>query len=236
MSSDVTPQPPAPPPPPAPTWEPLSVLERRVLGVLIEKQKTSRTADAYPLTLNALTVGCNQKSNRDPVLDLTDDEIDEVVQALQKKGLVTRVTGSRVDRFRHELYEVWTRNGPQLAVIAELLLRGPQTKGELRGRAARMDPIDTLDALDNVIKPLVERRLVVHLGEPDRRGSLVTHGFHTPDELTLLRAGVTASGPLDAGAPTAVRSEVGEEIARLKAAVATLEAQMADVRKRLGLA
>jgi uncharacterized protein YceH (UPF0502 family) len=233
MSSDVTPQ---PPPPAPPTWEPLSVLERRVLGVLIEKQKTSRTADAYPLTLNALTVGCNQKSNRDPVLDLTDDEVDEVVIALQKKGHVTRVTGSRVDRFRHELYESWTRNGPQLAVLAELLLRGPQTKGELRGRAARMDPIDTLDALEEVLKPLVERRLVVYLGEPDRRGTLVTHGFHTPDELARLRTGGGGeTGALGHVPAVAARADVVDEIARLKAAVAALEAQMADLRKHLGL-
>src|SRR2546421_2590388 len=109
MTPDV-PQPPAPLPPE----------ERRVLGVLVEKQKTSKTADAYPLTLNALTSGCNQKSNRDPVLDLTDDEVEVVLNTLQKKALVTRVTGSRVDRFRHELYETWTRNGPQLAVLAEL--------------------------------------------------------------------------------------------------------------------
>src|SRR5439155_21040666 len=169
-------------------WEPLPPLERRVLGVLIEKQKTSKSADAYPLTLNSLTTGCNQKSNRDPVMDLTEFEVEEPLASLQKKGLVTRVTGSRVEKFRHELYEKWTRNGPQLAVLAELLLRGPQTKGELRARAARMDPIDTLDQLDEVLKPLFERKLVVWLTEPDRRGSTLTHGFHLPSELAPLRS------------------------------------------------
>src|SRR5947208_9133739 len=86
---------------------PLSPEERRVLGVLVEKQKTSKTADSYPLTLNALTTGCNQKSNRDPVMDLTDDDAEEVLTSLQRKGLVMRMTGSRVDRFRHLLYEAW---------------------------------------------------------------------------------------------------------------------------------
>src|SRR5262245_37967648 len=101
VTSQPTPTPPpaSPPPPPAPTWEPLTPLERRILGVLVEKQKTSKTADAYPLTLNALVTGCNQKSNRDPVLDLNEIEVEEGLTALQKKGLVTRLTGGRVERF-----------------------------------------------------------------------------------------------------------------------------------------
>ena len=262
MSPDVPqPQPAgsAPPPAQAETWDPLPPLQRRVLGVLIEKQKTSKTADSYPLTLNALTTGCNQKSNRDPVMDLTEDEVEETLTALQKKGLVTRITGGRVERFRHELYDKWTRNGPQLAVLAELLLRGPQTKGELRGRAARMDPIDTLDQLDEILKPLVERRLVVWMTEPDRRGAVLSHGFHTPDELVRLRAHAASAlapaitpdtvlaptpraavpsppPPPDvlAGLEARLADAVGE-IGRLKAAVAALEAQVADLRKQLGL-
>src|SRR4051812_49838599 len=163
MTSDA-PQPPTP----------LTPEERRVLGVLVEKQKTSKTADSYPLTLNALTTGCNQKSNRDPVMDLTDDDVEEVLTGLQKKGLVMRMTGSRVDRFRHLLYEAWAVQKVELAVLAELLLRGPQTKGELRGRASRMDPVDTLDDLENVLRPLVERKLVVYLTHPDRRGAVLS--------------------------------------------------------------
>src|SRR5437870_1253061 len=77
-------QPAAPPPAPAPTWQPIPPLERRILGVLVEKQKTSKTADAYPLTLNALVTGCNQKTNRDPVTDLTDDEVEVGLSSLQK--------------------------------------------------------------------------------------------------------------------------------------------------------
>jgi uncharacterized protein YceH (UPF0502 family) len=211
--------------------------------VLVEKQKTSKTADSYPLTLNALTLGCNQKSNRDPVLDLTDDEVEEALSPLQKKGLVTRLTGGRVDRFRHELYERWTRNGPQLAVLAELLLRGPQTKGELRGRAGRMDPIDTLDALEEVLRPLAERRLVVYLSDADRRGALVTHGFHTPDELARFKthpsAATDAPSPArPAAAPDALAgierrlTEALDEVAKLRAAVTALEQQVAELRNR----
>src|SRR5262245_22646977 len=163
--------------------EPLAPYERRVLGVLIEKQKTSKSPDAYPMTLNALTTGCNQKSNRDPVLDLTDDVVEEVLSGLQRQGLVMRMTGGRADRFRHLLYEAWRVGKVEPAVLAELLLRGPQSVGDLRGRASRMDDILDLDALKAVLAPLAERKLVVYLSDPDRRGATVTHGFHSSEEL-----------------------------------------------------
>lgn len=236
---------------PPETWVPLPAVERRVLGVLVEKQKTSKSADSYPLTLNSLTTGCNQKSNREPILDLDEFEVEESLATLQKKGFVTRITGGRVERFRHELYELWTRNGPQLAVLAELLLRGPQTKGELRGRAARMDPIDTLEQLDEILRPLVARKLVVWLTDPDRRGAMLSHGFHTPDELPALRAHAAAAPipvpPTPATAPAARPSaapmasgpaelaEARAEIARLGDAVALLQRQVADIRRQLGL-
>lgn len=230
----------APEPEPA-SWPALSLIERRILGVLVEKQKTSKTADSYPLTLNALVTGCNQKSNRDPVLDLDEVEVEEGLTELQKKSLVERITGGRAERFKHRLYEAWTRNGPELAVLAELLLRGPQTRGDLRGRAGRMDAIDTLEALDAILKPLAARRLVVYLGDPDRRGAMVTHGFHSPDEL----AGVKSQTPPAAtGIPD--RKAAGDEelearltaalaeIDGLKARMAALERTVADLPKPSG--
>jgi uncharacterized protein YceH (UPF0502 family) len=218
--------------------------------VLVEKQKTSKTADAYPLTLNALVTGCNQKSNRDPILDLDEVEVEDGIEALQPRGLVSRVTGGRADRFRHELYTAWTNNGAELAVLAELLLRGPQTKGDLRVRAARMAPIESLDALDEVLKPLLTRRLVVYLTEPDRRGAVVSHGFHAPDELARHHAGApTALADADApakpsglaegtsrAASSALEAKLTAalgEIDALKARVAALEAQVTEVRKQL---
>lgn len=242
-----TPQ--AAPPAPAPNWEPLSPIERRILGVLVEKQKTSKTADAYPLTLNALVTGCNQKSNRDPVLELDEVEVEESIEALQPRGLVSRITGGRVDRFRHELYNVWTNAGPELAVLAELLLRGPQTKGDLRIRAARMAAIDSLEALDEVLRPLLERKLVVYLTGPDRRGAVVSHGFHPADELARLTAHHShapasvaeidppAARPSAAGLSTleAKLTAALTEIDSLKARVATVESQLTDVRKQLDL-
>ncbi|WP_162666369.1 DUF480 domain-containing protein [Gemmata massiliana] len=249
MSSDASPAPQPQPEPPPPAWEPLSPLDRRILGVLVEKQKTSKTADSYPLSLNALVTGCNQKSNRDPVFELDEIEVEEGLDALQERGLVTRVTGGRVDRFRHELYAVWTSAGPELAVLAELLLRGAQTKGDLRTRAARMAPIDSLDMLDEVLEPLVKRKLVVYLTEPDRRGAVVTHGFHTANEITQLKAlhagapvsvsdpgtPVLRSAPAPSPAADAKLTAAVAEIDALKERVAILEAQLADVRKQLGL-
>jgi uncharacterized protein YceH (UPF0502 family) len=168
-------------PSPAGPWPILSALERRVLGVLVEKAKT--TPDAYPLSLNALVTGCNQKSNRDPVLNLNEEEVEETLDGCQKKGLVFKITGGRVERWRHVLYEAWRVSKVDLAVLAELLLRGPQTEGELRGRASRMEPIETLEALRAVLKPLAERKLIVYLTPQGRRGTLLTHGFHSPQEL-----------------------------------------------------
>ncbi len=230
------------PAPPAPQWEPLAPVERRVLGVLVEKQKTSKSSDSYPLTLNALQTGCNQKSNRDPVFDLDELEVEAGIEALQPRGLVTRITGGRADRFRHELYNAWTSDGPQLAVLAELLLRGPQTKGDLRVRASRMAPIDTLEVLEEVLKPLVERRLVVYLTEPDRRGAVLTHGFHSPDELDRLRAthGGAPASPSAAGETAAPRAVAPSALAALEAKlgaaledIAALQSRVAALEKRL---
>src|SRR3954470_21809233 len=101
-------------------WPTLTPNERRVLGVLIEKAKT--TPDAYPLSVNALVTGSNQKSNRDPILNLADDDVEEGLRHLQQLGLGPRIIGGRVERFRHNLYEVWHVDKVELAILAELLL------------------------------------------------------------------------------------------------------------------
>lgn len=221
--------------PAADVWRPLPPLERRVLGVLVEKQKTSRTADAYPMTLNSITIGCNQKSNRDPVMDLTEDQVEETLSTLQKSLLVQRVTGSRVDRFRHMLYENWTSIGKEMAVLAELLLRGAQTKGDLRGRASRMEPIDTMEALDEVLRPLVERKLVAWLSPPDRRGSMLTHGFHTAEELSQART-YAANVPENAAPATRTAASSGLEskLNEALAELASLRERVAALEQKLG--
>jgi uncharacterized protein YceH (UPF0502 family) len=230
------------PPPAAPTdWPPLPPLERRVLGVLVEKQKTSKTADAYPLTLNAVVLGSNQKSNRDPVMELTDDDASEALEGLQQKGLVTCIQGGRAERWKHELYTTWKVSKVELAVLAELLLRGPQTEGELRQRAARMEPIDDLDALRAVLKALAARKLVVYLTPEGRRGTVLTHGFHTPPELARARS-LAASLPVSdaepapaapAAAPVRVAEPAPDRLAPLEAKLAAAHDEASALRREL---
>ncbi|MFT7074599.1 MAG: hypothetical protein ACJA0P_000599 [Planctomycetota bacterium] len=128
--------------------------EARVFGVLIEKGYT--TPDQYPLSLNATTNGCNQKSNRDPQVDFSEAEVRISLQGLQMKGLVGGSTqaGSRVEKHRHNAREMLKIGERAIAVLAELLLRGPQTAGEIRTRAKRMRDIASLEDLTPVLKEL----------------------------------------------------------------------------------
>src|SRR5437867_3254408 len=130
--------------------------ESRVLGVLIEKSTT--TPEQYPLSINALTNGCNQKNNRDPIVNFSEDQVFDAVELLREKQLVVRVdiAGSRVHKYKHQASEVLRCRGGELAVLAELLLRGPQTLGELRGRASRMHPLATLDDAKAMLRGLME--------------------------------------------------------------------------------
>jgi uncharacterized protein YceH (UPF0502 family) len=205
----------------------LTAHERRVLGVLAEKQKT--TPDTYPMSLNALVTGCNQKSNRDPVLNLSDAQVEEALVSASRKGLAFRLTGSgRVDKWRHGLYESWGVGKGEMAVLVELLLRGPQTEGELRGRVSRMEPLDDLEALRAVLKPLAERGLAVYLTPEGRRGTMVTHGFHEADELQRLRAAQPAE------VPTPVASPAPALAAGLETRLTAMEAEVAALRGALG--
>src|SRR3954467_630912 len=154
-------------------WRPLESIERRVLGVLIEKAKT--TPEAYPLSINALRTGCNQKNNRAPLMQLEESHVEEACEQLRKSGAISQVQGtSRVDRYRHLAYEWLGVDKIELAVIAELLLRGAQTVGELRGRAARMEPIKDLGELQPTLDSLAAKGLILYLTPPGR-GCVVTH-------------------------------------------------------------
>ena len=226
------------PAPPVPSWNPIPAYERRVLGVLIEKQKTSKSPDAYPMTLNAITTGCNQKSNRDPVYDLDEDVVEEALGELQKTGMVVKITGGRVERWRHTLYDVWKVTKVEMAILAELLMRGSQTEGDLRGRASRMDEIADLDELRNLLKGLRDRKFVVYLTEPNRRGTVVTHGFYEPAELERERtrhsgSATEADVPASRSAASATGlatlearlDEAFAEIAKLKDAITKLQTE-----------
>jgi uncharacterized protein YceH (UPF0502 family) len=186
----------------APRWQPLSGVDRRVVGVLIEKAKT--TPDAYPMSLNAVVTGCNQKSNRHPVMNVEPEDVEQSLDRLREMGAVGLVQGyGRVAKYRHYLYDWLGVDKLEIAVMAELLLRGPQTEGELRGRASRMEPIRDLNDLRPVLNSLKAKGLVIPL-TPEGRGHVVTHGLHPAHELERLKAQL-------AGAPAMV--ETAEESA-----------------------
>jgi uncharacterized protein YceH (UPF0502 family) len=215
-------------------WPVLSIPERRVLGVLVEKAKT--TPDVYPMSLNGIVTGSNQKSNRDPVLELSEEDVEEALVAAQKQGLTTRITGSRVEKWRHNLYEVFQVNKVELAILAELLLRGPQTEGELRARASRMEPIADPDALREALRPMVERKLIVYLGPEGRRGTTLTHGFHSPEELAVAVRREDAEREESATTPRPVMSRVTvdqESLSKLREEVNVLRVELGDLRDQV---
>lgn len=160
----------------------LTIDQRRVLGALLEKAFT--TPDAYPLTIKALATACSQKSNRDPVLDYSEDEVEDALQQLQELGLVAELhtDGGRALRYRHLVRKRFTFSEPQLAILTELWLRGRQQMGELRSRASRMVPIATLEDLRSELQSLLEAGYVRSSGSLERRGVEVDHGFYPPGE------------------------------------------------------
>jgi len=141
----------------------LDAIEARILGVLIEKEAT--TPEQYPLSLNALAAGCNQKSNRDPVLEVSDTEVAAGIEHLRRKSLVgvAHASGGRVERYKHAAGTVWQLTPGELAVMAELLLRGAQMPGELRSRADRMSRFETLEALAATLEGLRAKGFVRRL-------------------------------------------------------------------------
>ena len=171
---------------PAPRWRPLNSIDRRVLGVLGEKAKT--TPDTYPMSLNAVVAGCNQKSNRSPVMQLEPDQVEESLDRLRQFGAVALVEGAgRVQKYRHYLYEWLGVSKVELSVMIELLVRGPQTEGELRGRVSRMDPIDDLNALRELLTALRSKGLVIPL-TPEGRGQVFTHALFPQRDLDHQKA------------------------------------------------
>jgi uncharacterized protein len=195
-------------------WQPLNLRQRRVLGVLVEKAKT--TPDAYPMTINGLVAGANQKSNREPQMNLSPEDIEQVLEELRGMGAVTEVQGSgRVAKYRHHAYEWLGVEKTELAVMTELMLRGEQTLGELRGRAARMEPIPDLVALKPVVDSLLKKGLMIEV-TPLGRGQIVSHGLYKERELTELKARFAGHVPpplSDDDAPPLVTGTAGAAVA-----------------------
>jgi uncharacterized protein YceH (UPF0502 family) len=223
----------------------LTALEARVVGSLIEKAIT--TPDQYPLSLNALTNACNQKSNRDPVLELDERTVQETLDGLAKKHLVLERSGfgGRVPKYQHRFCNTGFGSlefTPQeTAILCELLLRGPQTPGELRGRASRMAPISEVSEVETALSRLASREdgpFVVRLArEPAKRESRYAHLFSGSVEGAAegieqhLAPEVPAVPTQRADAPGSIVSAMQDRIAQLEQRVAQLERQIEGLRK-----
>lgn len=210
--------------------DPLTADECRVLGVLIEKQMT--TPDQYPLTLNAVAAGASQKSNRAPVIELDDDRADAAAEGLRAKGLAARVeqAGARVAKYRHLAAEKLDCRPAELALLAELLLRGPQTLGELRGRASRMQAFESLPAAEGFVRSLMDRPEPLVQKLPPSPGSRAERYEQLLGE--ELEGGGDAADHDDAPEPVAATSGavVPQEVETLTARVTALEAETAALR------
>lgn len=236
-TSDNAPTPSAPDAKPA-AWQALNAKQRRILGTLVEKAKT--TPDSYPMTIAGLTTGCNQKSNRDPQMNLTQDQVEELVDQLKLTGAITRVEGAgRVTKIRHYAYQWFGISGAEAAVMTELLLRGPQTLGELRQRASRMDPIPDLGSLQVLLSGLEKKNLILYL-TPAGRGQIVTHNVYLPHELDALKTEYanykgSSDSADDSDSPTPVASSrsSSSHSAALENRIAELEATINDLKTRL---
>jgi uncharacterized protein YceH (UPF0502 family) len=210
----------------------LTTDECRVLGVLVEKAFT--TPDQYPLTLNAVVNGCNQKNNRDPITSIDETRAFDALESLRAKKLVIRadMAGSRVNKYKHAANDVLHVRAGELAVLAELLLRGPQTLGEIRGRASRMHPLDSLETAKNMLEALMQREQPLAKQIPPSPGSraeryvqLLSPDLHPEDATTS-----TASSD----EPLQTRSNLQERVEVLEAEVATLRGALSKLATAVG--
>ncbi|MDD5181284.1 MAG: YceH family protein [Gallionellaceae bacterium] len=205
----------------------LSLLETRVLGVLAEKQRT--VPDTYPLTLNALAAGCNQKTSRDPIIEASESEVQAALDSLKFLALVVESSGGRVARYAHNIERVLHIPAQSTALLAALMLRGPQTAGELRINSERLHKFADISSVESFLVELAERgagALVVELPrQPGARENRWVHLLSGAPAIEEQAAAVSASPPGDV--------TVGE-IAALKANVAKLEAEVSELRALIG--
>jgi uncharacterized protein YceH (UPF0502 family) len=205
----------------------LTEVETRVLGSLVEKELT--TPEYYPLSLNALVNACNQKSNRDPVMNLDEAAVREALRALDKKGLAGAADNmvSRVSKYEHRLQEAYNFTRHEIAILSELLLRGPQTPGELRSRADRMHKFDDLGIVQSTLQRLMKREPPLVKVLPRQPGTKEARYAH------LLSGDVEVSPPDTAvGAAATSGASTTERIARLEDQVETLRSEVADLKQQ----
>ena len=204
--------------------EALHPVEIRVLGALIEKDIT--TPEYYPLTPNALVNACNQKSNRDPMVNFDEATVRDALRLLTNKRLAYSVSGSghRVEKFAHRIGETLNLGRRELPLMCVLMLRGPQTPGELRSRTERMHEFTDLDEVERCLSGLIERELVTKLP--------MAPGMKEARFAQLLGGPVEWTAPAELVAESPQRQAMEERIARLEVEVAELRTQFAEFRKQ----
>jgi uncharacterized protein YceH (UPF0502 family) len=206
----------------------LSLLETRVLGVLVEKERT--VVDTYPMSLNALTSGCNQKSNREPVIEATDAEVQAAVDALKARTMVIESSGARVARYSHNVGRVLRVPDQAVALLAVLMLRGAQTSAELRTGTERLHRFADISSVEAFLDELAARA-------PDQGGPLVKRLARRPGEREARWMHCLSGTPVEDSVPQASH-ELGpadlslSELAALKAHVGRLEDEVAQLRDR----
>ena len=207
----------------------LDAIEVRVLGSLMEKQLA--TPEYYPLTVNALVAACNQKSNREPVMELSESDVQRALARLQDEKLVWKVMGGRAVRYDHNLDTVWHLNRAEKAVITLLFLRGPQTPGELRGRSDRLHPFDSVPEVEELLRdmaahsePLV-REMSRRPGQKESRWAHTVGGAIAEPEPV---AATHEESAVSHAEPLSVR------VARLEQQVASLDDALQKLLEKLG--
>jgi len=204
----------------------LSAAEARVLGSLIEKELT--TPEYYPLSLNALVNACNQKSNRDPFMNLDEATVKQALHRLDKEGLAGPADNmvSRVTKYEHRLQEAYNFTRHEIAILCELLLRGPQTPGELRSRADRMHKFEDLGVVNSTLQKLMKREPPLAMLLPRQPGTKEARYAH------LLSEDAEAWKPAPETETAAPVVLGGDRIARLENQVAELQQEVADLKQQ----
>jgi uncharacterized protein len=206
-------------------------VEIRVVGCLVEKQRT--TPDAYPLSLNALRLACNQSTNRDPVVSYDEAAVSDALRRLAQRGWTRLASGagSRARKYRHLLPEALGVGDEELALLAVLMLRGPQTPGELKQRSERLHRFDDLAGVQETLEQLLEREYVIR--HPRRPGQ-------KEDRFEQVLGGDEESPAMEPPEPVAAEASAdntaasGDRLDRLEREIAALRAEIADLREALG--
>lgn len=205
----------------------LTAIEARILGVLIEKQMT--TPDYYPLTLNALVNACNQKTNREPVMDLDATAVQDTIRELQKKRLIWQIKaqGSRALKYEHHMQHLADFGESELSILCMLMLRGPQTAGELRARTSRMTPFHGIAAAEHILKKLIHHDKGPFVLRLDRRPG------HKENRYTHLFCDLPAPSTNDAERVNVPAEPPGEDrLTALEAKFADLTAEMEELKRQ----